>query len=515
MSRTGPGGLGRQLPTVVAGTLAVLGIALAVVSLLVWASQGFPRLPQSLSRTPVAIVPSQLFAVACIVVGALLGQRVPRNPVGWLLLVAGYSMVLILPVALLVAQTHQGFGPAPDPIRQAAWFESSASTPLVLACLALAGLCFPDGRLPSRRQKGTAVLVVAAAVSFGAATAFDPTGLVWYPTMANPFAAPPGLEQAFRFIRPASAVLMLAALISVVALMARRYQTGDEVTRAQLRWIFFALAASALCAVPFVVARYVVPTSDALGEVIMALTSLSGTALPVAAAFAITRYQLFGIDRLISRTLVYVPLVGILGGLYAVSVALFQRLFVAITGSPSEVPLLISVFLIAAAFTPLRKVMEGAADRWAHGEQVAGADGYSVSAVARQGEPSVALGEPMAALLAAATDRVEVIEPGTRPDRGGARLVASGAEDGEASRTAATLAAVRRLETRVAAGGAKVDAAHETLTLPIDDHGSVDCPAGSRVPFSFCLGCPYLTSISLAPPEVRCSRSMLHGPSGS
>ena len=104
MSTTGRGDLGRQLPAVVAGTLAVVGVGLTVVSLLIWASQGFPRLPQSLSRTPVAILPSQVLAVACILVGALLARRVPRNPVGWLLLVAGCSMVLIVPVALIVAQ---------------------------------------------------------------------------------------------------------------------------------------------------------------------------------------------------------------------------------------------------------------------------------------------------------------------------------------------------------------------------------------------------------------------------
>ena len=46
----------------------------------------------------------------------------------------------------------------------------------------------------------------------------------------------------------------------------------------------------------------------------------------------ILRNRLFDIDIIINRTLVYVPLTGILTGLYAASIALFQRVFIAVTG---------------------------------------------------------------------------------------------------------------------------------------------------------------------------------------
>jgi hypothetical protein len=441
--------LERQLPTLVAGTLAVIGVALAAISLIVWTSQGFPRLPQSLSRTPVAIIPSQLWAVASIVVGALLGHRAPRNPVGWLLLMVGYGMVLILPVGLLIAQTHQAFRPAPDLVRFAAWVVSAVSTPLVLAGLALTVLSFPDGRLRSRWLRGAAVLTVAAGLSFGAATAFDPSGLVWYPTIANPFAAPTGLERIFVWLRPASALLMLAALVAVVASVARRYRAGDAVTRAQLRWIVFATTVFTLGVMPFVVARYVVATSDALGEVIMALANMSGAAIPVAAAFAVTRYRLFGIDRLISRTLVYVPLMGVLGGLYALAVAVFQRLFTAITGETSDAALLIAVFLIAAAFTPLRQALERAVGRWAR--PVAG--------------PS-------------------------------APVVPSAATHSDLSS--------RHREERTT--GRPAEQPGQGQGLAFDASGRVACPRGTPAALGDCLACPYLASITTSPPGVVCTR---------
>jgi hypothetical protein len=505
MSKSSHTDLGRLLAAVVAGSLAVVGVGLAFVSLLIWADQGFPRLPQSLSRTPVAVIPNQVLAVTCIIVGALLSHRVPRNAVGWLLLVAGHALVIVLPISLLVAQSHQAFRPASDLVRQAAWVESSLTAPVAIACLTLACLYFPDGRLQSRWQRAVAVLIIAATTCFGAATAFDPRGLVWFPTIGNPFAAPPGFEIVFELGRPGGALLMLAVIVLVWASLAQRYRVGDATTRAQLRWIVFAAVIFLVAVFPFVLARFVMPTSDAAGEGIVALAGVGGTALPVAAAFAITRYKLFGIDRLISRTLVYVPLVGILGGLYAVAVAVFQRLFVAVTGSPSEAPLLIAVFLIAAAFTPVRKAMEGSVDRWARAGPTSGVGGVAVQLEAGGGERSIAFGEP----LAAVTDLVRPMSRGPKATRGlqeGAGQPSAACDEDELRGATATLAAVHRLQARVATQSAGADT-DDSRSFAIDLDGTVDCPTGARVPFPTCLGCPYLVSISLAPPEVRCSRA--------
>lgn len=474
-------------------TLAAVGVALIVTSLLVWASQGFPLLPQSFSRTPLAVLPGQITAAVYIAVGALLAHRLPRNPVGWLLLLVGLSLTPILPTALLVAQAMETFRPASDLVRIAAWSTSSLTTSIAIGCLALAGLLFPDGRLPSHRLRWDAVLIVLAAALFGAATAFDPVGLIWYPTIANPFAAPAPLAPAFEVARAVGALALLVALGAMVAAVMLRYRTGDPITRAQLRWIMLAVAFGGLMAVPFVITRYVITVSDAAGQVFAAAVFAGICAIPLAAAFAITRHGLFGIDRLISRTLVYVPLVGILGGLYAATVALFQRLYVAVTGEPSDAPFLIAVFLIAAAFTPVRKGMEGTVDRWARsGQHLSTVEDTATT------EPSVPISTESPPERTATMGEPIAASSWRAPGAGG-----GGAED---HRTAAAVAALRRLEERLTSqtDGATTDRNGETIAIDAD--GTVDCPAGLRVPFTVCFGCPFLTAVDTSPPGVRCLR---------
>jgi hypothetical protein len=77
----------------------------------------------------------------------------------------------------------------------------------------------------------------------------------------------------------------------------------------------------------------------------------------------VLRYRLYDIDLIINRTLVYVFLVGILGGLYTASIAFFQRVFVAFTGNTSDAAIVITALVLAGVFTPIRKALEALVDR--------------------------------------------------------------------------------------------------------------------------------------------------------
>jgi hypothetical protein len=79
-------------------------------------------------------------------------------------------------------------------------------------------------------------------------------------------------------------------------------------------------------------------------------------------AVAVVRDGLYEIEWLLNRTLVYVPLTAILAGLYAAAVTLFQRLFLALTGTQSDAALVLSTLALAAAFTPLKNGVQAAVD---------------------------------------------------------------------------------------------------------------------------------------------------------
>jgi hypothetical protein len=86
-------------------------------------------------------------------------------------------------------------------------------------------------------------------------------------------------------------------------------------------------------------------------------------AIPVAAGVAILRYRLYDIDLIISRTLVYVPLTAFLAGLYSASVALFQKVFQAVTGDRSDAAIIISALVLASVFTPAKSWLQTKVDR--------------------------------------------------------------------------------------------------------------------------------------------------------
>jgi hypothetical protein len=86
-------------------------------------------------------------------------------------------------------------------------------------------------------------------------------------------------------------------------------------------------------------------------------------AIPIAIGIAILRYRLYDIDRIINRTLVYGSLTVTLVALYFGGIVMLQRVFVLLTGQQSTLAVVASTLLIAALFTPLRRLIQGFIDR--------------------------------------------------------------------------------------------------------------------------------------------------------
>jgi hypothetical protein len=146
--------------------------------------------------------------------------------------------------------------------------------------------------------------------------------------------------------------------------MVERYRGASTVERLQLRWFAFAgalvLAGGALY---LVVGVLVAPNNDVLREWTYVLMILGISSLPIAVLVAITRYRLYEIDRIISRTVAYGALTAVLAGLYAASVRGFNAIFVAVTGQESEGALVLSTLVLATTFTPIKSTLEKLAAR--------------------------------------------------------------------------------------------------------------------------------------------------------
>jgi hypothetical protein len=118
----------------------------------------------------------------------------------------------------------------------------------------------------------------------------------------------------------------------------------------QLKWC----AAAALVVVVMFVASIWVNSA-----VVNLLQSLAFVCLWTAIAMAVLKYRLYEIDRIISRTVAYTIVTGLLVGVYAGLVLLATR----ILSLHTPVAVAASTLAAAALFNPLRRRVQQVADR--------------------------------------------------------------------------------------------------------------------------------------------------------
>jgi hypothetical protein len=140
--------------------------------------------------------------------------------------------------------------------------------------------------------------------------------------------------------------------------------------RQQTKWLIFGVTSGLLLNVAFVLMGNFLLGGigpDSLYQLLV--FNLGGLLLDLLIAFsvaiALLRYQLWNIDIIINRTLVYGTLTGILALLYVGLVIGLQSLVHVITGQVSESPIAIvaSTLIIAALFQPLRRRIQRIIDR--------------------------------------------------------------------------------------------------------------------------------------------------------
>jgi hypothetical protein len=156
-------------------------------------------------------------------------------------------------------------------------------------------------------------------------------------------------------------VALIFQALTAYVIWGRYRSNPDFASRRKIRWLVFAFIfcggiGLSLWFIPGVILGHTLIDANALG--------LSLLPFPVILAIAVLRYQLFDIDIIIRRTLIYSALTVMLGLLYFLSIVLLQTLFRALTGEgQNQVVTVVSTLAIAALFAPLRRRVQDVIDR--------------------------------------------------------------------------------------------------------------------------------------------------------
>jgi hypothetical protein len=281
------------------------------------------------------------------VLGAFLVRKRPGNALGWLFLAQGLGAAVLFAANRLPATVPGGV-----------WLAllSLLGLAAALGLVPLTLLLFPDGRLPTRRWRPVAWAGVAGVGGFGLTHVLMPFEQAG---MSGPLENPLALHAIAGFLDSAfllAAGLMLVALIGGAVSLAVRFRRARGVERQQVRWVAFA----ALWGVAVYLTGNLTTRLPGISwDLVMALALFP---FPLAIGVAVTRYRLYELDRIISRTVSYGLLTGSLVGLYAGGVVVLTPL-VAGVGGGSELAVAASTLAVAAAFGPVRRRVQAVVDR--------------------------------------------------------------------------------------------------------------------------------------------------------
>jgi hypothetical protein len=342
---------GRRFRLASPTTALVLGAVLALVALAL--------VPLSLlaRQSPQVNGGEALGAVPFAVVGFVLARRVPRNPIGWIFLAIAICLLLSIDSGFYAVISY----PLGHhlPLAPAALFLYQLWGP-ALTLFALVVLLFPDGTLPSRASRVITCVFLAVLVGFTVALGVAVSEAVaGHHVQLDSFDGLVVIDRATGWFARAQAVFAAAGVPLLVAGVARqvvawRRSTGER--RQQLKW----LASGVLVAVVALVFGLASPESaSGAARAFANVVSFGIVALPVSIGVAILRYRLYDIDRIISRTLAYAIVTGLLVGVYAGLVLLATG----VLGLHSTVAVAAATLAAAALFSPLRRRVQRVVDR--------------------------------------------------------------------------------------------------------------------------------------------------------
>jgi len=289
------------------------------------------------------------------VVGFVLAWRKPGNPLGWIILGVAVFFALSEDASYYTVADyrlrHGGL-----PLGWAALLVQPGWAP-GLVLFGLAVLLFPDGRPPSPRLRWMVWVYAAMAMLWIVSAVVITVGAIighhtQVDSAGNLLLLDNGIHAPFWWNVLSTVFFVLAVACWLVSLAAQvlsyRRSTGER--RQQLKWL---MCGSAVTFIGIVVGFTV------LGGAVGGVFVLGLLALPLSIGVAVLRYGLFEIDRIISRTLAYAILTGLLVGVYA-GIVLLSTDVLSLTSSAAVAA---STLVAAALFNPLRRRVQRVVDR--------------------------------------------------------------------------------------------------------------------------------------------------------
>jgi hypothetical protein len=310
--------LAHQNPLASAGTGLALGVPFAAVGVVVLRRQG--NLIGWLSLAFAIVFLLSTDAGFCLVARYRLGQHLPLAPV----------MLFVQPL----------------------WEVALAILPLIV-------LLFPEGRLPSSRWRPvlafyaalSALFLVtqytqAAAAITGHDIRVDASGDLTSAAHSAGWTA--GVGGAGFLL-----LVLLALSFAGRQLLSWRRSAGER--RQQLTWLVSGGAFSVLA----VAVSAAAGSAGGIGQAVSSILGFGLVAIPLAIGVGILKYRLYDIDRIISRTLAYAIVTGLLAGVYAGLVLLAAQ----VLPRSSSAGVVVATLIAAALFSPLRRRVQRVVDR--------------------------------------------------------------------------------------------------------------------------------------------------------
>lgn len=260
-------------------------------------------------------------------IGAYLAIRRPRNSVGWLLMMTGWGLAFgrvqcDVPLDVLLAGRL-------DPLQAVTAWANGYGWSFVFIGFFGVTLVFPRGHLPGGRGRWPSRAAVGAMIGLAVLTAIGPTinvTLTSQPTsvdVPNPFALFRGAGW-WAFVPDPSLLfaMMFAVFATGLVAMVVRARRSVGLERLQYRWLVTAIVLVAIASISWAVTTILLEMDPNGVPVLFVVVSYP--TVPIAIAFAILRYRLYDIDRILSRTIAYATVTAIVAGVFGAAVLLLS-----------------------------------------------------------------------------------------------------------------------------------------------------------------------------------------------